>query len=462
MGRLQRIEEIVNSTIQTAAHAKIFPRGLPRFIDSLLRGTIRFGKRTGNSISVINTDNTFNFSVVPQTRDNRIIIERTSEWLAPSAIISLGPEKELHEVEDVVDNTILIKDTVVRSYTDQDQVLLHSYPLLTATNTANGSNEITVKSHYQLGNGDVFVYLQTTGLLQSLTEIKVEKAIYLGTTTDPFYTELYRLELASEIQRDLISQELVYHRAFPAYFSFAIRVPNALFTSEPEGPFLLDILSGKLLEGAEFEETLAIKTLSRAGAYILGDAFSYETVDKNYVVLDRQIAAHVPNTSWTIAEGTTRLTPTRVIFKVNEDSQFVIGTKCVPNLPADKEWRISLTSNEDCTIRFIFKPYPFQEFTLLSGIAQTVSVVIPPGEDVTDIEINILANSNICEVQVSDWTPARQTVDQIEYSFIAEAIGEATYQSTGLILKPYFIGSEFLRATWDTDGDKYDGGKIWF
>lgn len=461
MGRIQRIERIINSTINAYSHAKVFPRGLPRFIDSLLRGTIRFGKRTGNSISVINPDNTFNFKTVPQTRDNRVVIERSSEWLTPQAIVSMGPEKELHEIDDVVDNTIILKGQLTRTFTDQDQVLLHSYPLLNTVNVTAGSTSITVKSHYNLANGDVFVYRQTQELLQSITEIRVTAAVSLGSTTDPFYTQLYRLDLESPIQRNIGPQVVVYHRAYPAYFSAQIRVPNAIFTSEPEGPFLIDLLSGKLVEGDEFRETLAIKTLSRAGSHILGTQFSYTTVDKNFIILDRPIAAHVPM-FWVIAEGTMRITPARVVFQVNENSVFVVGIKCVPNLPADKGWRISLVSNEDCTIRFFFRPNTFQEFTLLSGIPQTITVTIPAGAEITDIEINILANSNICAVELSSWTPSINTVDQIEYSFVAEAIGEATYQSTGMIIKPYFIGSEFLKATWDSADDKFDGGKVWF
>ena len=164
---------------------------------------------------------------------------------------------------------------------------------------------------------------------------------------------------------------------------------------------------------------------------------------------------------WEIAEGTMRLTPNRVVFKVNEENKFVLGHKCIPPIPEDHEWRISVFSNEDCTIRFIFNPHPFQEFTLLSGITQTLTVTIPPGADVTDIEINILANSNICEVQLADWSPTQNIVDQIEYSFVADVSGQATWQSTGLVLKPYFIGSEFLKATWDS-GDEHDGGKVWF
>lgn len=361
---------------------------------------------------------------------------------------------------DVIDNVVLLKSQLAQEFTLQDQMLIHSYPMLNVANSFKGDTTVTVKSHYKLANGDTFAYLLTQELLQSLTEIKVVQATRLGTTTDPFYTELYRLDLVSEISRNIPAQQLIFHRAFPAYFSSAITVPNALFTSEPIGPFLLDLLSGKLLEGTEFEETFAIKALTRAGSFLTGTATDYVTVNKNYTVFDRSIAAHTPM-FWEIAEGTMRLTPNRVVFKVNEASKFVVGYKFVPKLPSDIEWRISVSSNEDCTIRFFFNPNPFQEFTLLSGITQTLTVTVPPGAEVTDIEINILANSNICEVQLADWSPTQNIVDQLEYSFVADVIGQATWQSTGLVLKPYFIGSEFLKTSWDS-GSEYDGGKVWF
>jgi len=460
MGRISRIERIINSTINAYSHVKIFPRGLPRFVDPLLRGTIRFAKRTGNTISVMNPDNTFQFETAPQLKDDRLALSLTTEWLTPDAIVSIGPGRELHQVLDVIDNVVLLKSQLAQEFTLQDQMLIHSYPMLNVANSFKGDTTVTVKSHYKLANGDTFAYLLTQELLQSLTEIKVVQATRLGTTTDPFYTELYRLDLVSEISRNIPAQQLIFHRAFPAYFSSAITVPNALFTSEPIGPFLLDLLSGKLLEGTEFEETFAIKALTRAGSFLTGTATDYVTVNKNYTVFDRSIAAHTPM-FWEIAEGTMRLTPNRVVFKVNEASKFVVGYKFVPKLPSDIEWRISVSSNEDCTIRFFFNPNPFQEFTLLSGITQTLTVTVPPGAEVTDIEINILANSNICEVQLADWSPTQNIVDQLEYSFVADVIGQATWQSTGLVLKPYFIGSEFLKTSWDS-GSEYDGGKVWF
>jgi len=461
MGRLNRIEQVINDTISHYSHVKLYPRGLPRFADSLLRGTIRFGKRTGNTISLINPDNTFAFSEPPQARDTKFILKYPTPWIVNESIISLGPERELHRVDDVVDTTIIIDSPISQAFTAQDKVLLHSYPMMSSIDISKGDTSIVVKSHYPLANGDVFAYLQTETLLQSLTEIKITKATRLGTTTSPFYTLLYSLELANPIEKDILSNSLVYIRAYPAYFSYPVRVPNALFTSEPLGPFLIDLLSGRLLEGNEFEETLAIKTINRTGGYVIGDSTSYSTVDKNFILFNRSVPAHTPM-FWSLAEGTMRLTPTKIVFKVGPDNKvFCCGTKCVPHLPTDFNWRVSLTANEDCTIRFIFAPNAAQEFSLVSGIPLNTIISIPAGDAVTDIEINISSAASICQVSMGDWTPVKDTVEQIEYSFVVHAIGNATYQSSGLIIKPYFLGSEFLKTSYDI-GSSYDSGKVYF
>jgi hypothetical protein len=427
----------------------------------MLRGTIRFGKRTGNTIALINPDNTFSFSEPPKSRETKFVLSQITSWIINECILSLGPERELHRVDDVIDTTILVKDPITQTFTLQDRVLLHSYPMLSSIDINIGDTSIIVKSHYPLGNGDVFAYLQTESLLQSLTEIEIVKATKLGTTTSPFYNLLYSLDLAKPVEKNIISNSVVYLRAYPAYFSYPIRVPNALFTSEPIGPFLIDLLSGRLLEGNEFKETLSIKTLSRTGTYMVGDSTSYVTSSKNSIILDRSVPAHVPM-FWDLAEGTMRLTPTKVIFRVDPNKKvFCAGTKCVPHLPSGFGWKINLLANEDCTIRFIFSPNTAQEFNLISGIPKNITVTIPSGDDITDIEINLSSVAIICQVSLSDWTPLSGTVEQIEYCFIVHATGNATYQSSGLVIKPYFLGSEFLKTSYDI-GSLYDSGKIYF
>ena len=460
MARLQRIEEIVNGTI-VPTHVKIMPRGLPTFVDSLLRGTARFAKRTGNSVSVLNTDNTYRFATAAQKLDTKVEIAATSKWIHPGTIVSLGPSKELHLVDDVSDTTVFLKNQLRLSYSTLDSLLLYAYPLLVAVDAAKGDTVITVKSHYKMGNGDVFAYLQTHGLIQSITETRATEAVYLGTTADPFNTYLYYLYLEKPLGRDIQASSTAYMRAYPAYFSPVVRVPNALFTAEPIGPFLVDLFGGRLLEGKTPKETLAIKTINRTGAYVLGNTSVYVTVPKNTTIFERPIAAHAP-IFWDLAEGVMRMTPNRTLMKVNEKGQFSVGLKCVPNIPSGQSWNISVKVSEDCTIRWYFNPYPFQEFSFLAGTTTTVTVSTPVMSDPIDsLEINILANSPQCEVQLSGWTPASNTIETMEYSIVVEAMGEATYQTTGLLIKPYFMGPEFLKTTWDS-GATFDSGKVFF
>ena len=547
MGRLSKIEQTINNTVNHYSHIKIVPRGLPRFVDSLLRGTVRFAKRSGNTISLINADNTFKFLTPPQIRDNKFNIAETTGWINEDCILSIGPDRELHQVYDVIDNTVLLKSNLTQSFTTDDKVLLHSYPMYLLVNVNEGDTIISVKTHYKLANGDTFVYLYNENLLQSLSEIKIKKATYLGVSGNSFYSLLYSLELEAPMPTSLALNTRVYMRAYPAYFSAPVRVPSALFTSEPIGPFLIDMLGGRLTEGLEFKETFAIRTLNRNNNYTLGDTTSYVTVDKNYLILDRSIPVHAPM-FWELAAGTMRITPTRIVLKVNDtysfdntdlvsfhyedgrvqyrgsvnlsrvdvnqlfrdgggneyrvldvnatfnyisiltqlgdvpepgsvdetiinhmdgsirivtENKFCAGIKCIPVLSPNHSWKVNLLSNEDCSIRFIFTPNDPQEFTLLSGIPKHITVTIPAGNSITNMEINITSQSNICEVYMTEWSPAKDTVEQIEYSFVVEAVGTGVYQASGLIIKPYFMGSEFLKTSYDINAS-YDSGKIYF
>jgi hypothetical protein len=461
MGRLQRIEEIVNGTISHYGHVKIFPRGLPRFIDPLLRGTIRFGKQTGNSISVISTDNTYKFAEIPQKGNDRFELQTASEWITLGSILSMGLGKELVQVKDISDTTIILNSNLNREYDSSDKVLNYAHPMEIQVDAFEGDTLVTVRSHYNLANGDFLAYLQTDGLLDSITEIKVLNVEYAGSSIDPFYTHLYNLTLESGITRGLPGTYQVYVRAYPAYFSANVRVPNSIESSEPIGPFVLDIMSGALVEGSVPKETLALRALNRSGQYVMGNSNEYTTIYKNYMIGDRPWSAHTIM-FWELAEGTMRMTPNRVIMRVNEKTVFCAGQRSIPSFPSGKSWKVSLISNDDCTIRFVFDPHPFQEFTLASGVPLNVTVTIPPGDDVTRFEINIKSISSICEVSMSDWTPSTYTVESLEYTYVFQAIDEAKFQATGLILKPHFLSTDLLRASYDSSGANADGGKIYF
>lgn len=547
MGRLNKIERTINDTISHYSHVKVVPRGLPRFVDPLLRGIIRFAKRSGNTVSLINPDNTYKFATPPQIRDDKFELKEATKWIDENSILSMGPDRELHQVYDVIDTTVLLKKNLTQIYTSDDRVLLHSVPMYLLVTANKDDTTLTIKTKYRIANGDTFVYLQDETLLQSLSEIRISQAVFLGTVGTGTFNLLYSITLESPLPRSLELNTTVYLRAYPAYFSAQVRVPNALFTSEPIGPFLIDMLTGRLNDGAEFRETFAIKTLNRNSNYTFGSSTSYVTANKNHLIIQRSVPVHAPM-FWELAAGTMRLTPTRIVFKVGRgfsfdntslsgfqysdgvvqykssvnlnkvssghlfrdgegveyqvqdvnsadnnitilslmgvvptiisenvsthldgsiriitDNKFCAGIKCIPPLELDSDhtWRVNLLSNEDCSVRFIFAPNQAQEFTLASDISKQIGITLPAGEPITNMEINITSQSNMCEVRMNEWSPLKDTVEQIEYSFVVEAVGSGVYQASGLIIKPYFMGSEFLKTSYDINAS-YDSGKIYF
>ena len=473
MNKLSKIEQIINSTINHYSHVKLFPRGIPRFVDPLLRGVIRFGKRTGSTIGVINPDNTFTFDVLPIRLDNKVTLSRTTEWITPDCILSLGPNRATHTVDDVIDNTLLLKEQLNIEFSKEDVALLYAVPMLMYQDQAVGDTEVWVKSKYPLANGDILVYKQTDSLLQSLNEVKILEAVRRTEPDqfDTYYTIVYKITLEKPITRGFLKDAMAYMRAFPAYFSQTINVPNSIYTNEPVGPFLLDTMSGGILEGKDYDEYLSYRTLNRTGGYILGTKNKYVTVNKNYLVLKRPVAAHVPG-FWELAEGSVRFSPNKILFKTDPiKNVFCLGLKCVPYLPSNFvvtetgevksfRWLLNVSSTNDCSIRFIFYPNEPIEFILKSGVSQDITLEIPTNNEITDIEINISSEFS-CQVSLSDWTHLDGTVEQMEYALVSHATGIATWQSSGLMIKPMFLGSEYLKMVYDS-GHEYDSGKIYF
>ena len=562
MGRLSKIESIINDSISAYGHTKIVMRGLPYFSDSLLRGDIRFAKRTGNNISFINPENQFLFSENVQAKASTIKLRYTTPWINPLSILSFGPYREFALVDDVSsDNqTIILKQPTTRPFTTDDSVLLYASPMFTVYSSLKGDTVLDVKSHWFLANGDVFCYMQNRSAIESLDEIKIDKVEYLGTNSDPYYDKVYRLHLNSPLSAELMTEQSVYMRAYPAYQSQPIRVPNIISSTDQMGPLLLDYLSGRLTEGKNFKETFSLKALSNYGTYVHGDSFSYETISKNFSIIERPWANGY-FLFWNLAEGYVSQTANRVIFKVfplkyifkfkndlnpvvsfsysaltglvtyasfvdlgsvvvgdvfidcagnkfsitsvnisapmpsigiaylgtstrpldasvvdttaiyPEDGaiivdnrshlrKFCIYTPCVPPLPQGKRFKTSLKSNTDASVRFIFHPNPPQEFNIIGG--ENTSIVLNLGAmPVTGVEINMTSLSDITELSMTDWTPLDTPVDKFQYTLVAEATGIASYQASGVIIKPLFHGVEYLKANYDGGGN-YDGGKIFF
>lgn len=632
MGYLSKIETIVNDSISAYGHTKIVMRGLPYFVDPLLRGDVRFSKRTGNNISFLNPDNQYLLEDSIPTKTVVVPLKYPCFWISPGSVLSFGPNKEFAEVSDTSsDGTKIILTSPLRlAFAVDESILLYASPLKVHSSAIAGITSIEVKSHWFLANGDTFCYLQSPGLFQSSDEIKIDKAEYLGISSDPYYSKVYRLQLSKPTTVELKGGEVVYIRAFPAYQSQAVRIPNVVSSSDEMGPFLLDYLSGRLTEGQSFKETFSLKAFSNYGDYVYGDNVSFENIGKNFSIIERPWA-NAYSLFWEIAEGSMSYTPSRVVFKAaplemsyhfknnqtprvgftyegssgkitysgpvdlgesaigdlfldsagnkftvsgvnregpkpsiqiveigtldyvfapvvvsagssvitleevppeimvgwsvvgsqvpngtlvtgitpttvtisnnafaggdsvfmfhspqifpaegsvnqadpiadtdgaiitnnsSERRKFCLATRCVPPLPANRSFKSSIRSNTDVSVRFIFHPNPPQEFNLIGGLNTPVELNL--GDlPVSSIEINMTGFSDLAELTMTDWTPLNAPVDQVQYTIVVDAVGVASYQASGLIIKPLFHGVEYLKSTYDS-ANKYDSGKVYF
>lgn len=456
-GRLSRIEETVNSQLDSL-HVKIVPRGIPYFIDGLLRGSIRFGKRIGNNNALLNPDNTYQLLKSIDKGQSRFYLKQPNVWINVNSILSLA-NKEFAIVTDVIDNNIVVLDRYLKfGYTAElDDVFLHASPLI-PVNILAGQTTIQVNSNYKLANGDTFLYFNTKGLIQSSTTVKIIKAEESGTSSDPFYIYNYTLYLETAVNRDIDIDEFVYIRAYPAYFSQAIRIPNLYNSTNYMGPFLIDFLSGRIVEGFAPKETFSLKLKDRASQYHVGNQFSYETAYKNYPMLNRPINSK-SFLFFTHIKGDTKIKPNKVVFET-KDYNFRSSLKLVPQLDFNgQSYRFTTTSVTAGTLIFYFEPGVKIEFTINSG-TQSHLITIPPGL-FYQMDIVFVGNSIKNKLEMSDWTQVGPQIDYIEYSVVAEATGRGKYQATGILLKPYFLTPEILAGRYDT-GDNYNSGFVYF
>lgn len=456
-GRLTKIEDTVNSQLDSL-HVKIVPRGIPYFVDSLLRGTVRFAKRTGNTNAILNPDNTYKIGSTVAVGDNSISTS-VSQWVDVDSIVSMGPNKEAVEVDDIIGNQIVFKTRLKFGYGPSSEFILHASPMKPNGNLQAGSTSIQVMSKYKLTNGDVLTYKGTPGLLQSLIEIKCDRAIYGGVTTDPTFKYLYLLELKEPITRGIDSDEIIYIRSYPAYFSNPIRVPNLFNSSLPMGPFLLDYLSGRIVEGFTPIETFSIRLKDRSQTYRMGDEYSYVTAAKNHEVLGRSLDARLFGLFNTI-RGDTRITPNKVALEVGDNRQYRSSYRLTPDLDFEgQEYRFTTESNSSGTLIIYLEPGYKVELNIRSGV-QAHIIAMPSGKKYR-MDIVFVSESAKARVLMSSWTQVGPQIQYIEYSYHIEAVGRGKYQSTGLILKPYFITPEILSGRYDS-GDSYDNGFVYF
>ena len=453
--KISELENIINSQLDYQ-NIKVIQRGIPYFIDSLLRGTMRFSKRTGNSNSVINVDNTYKIAENIDSGNNRIRVVGNTDWIDIGSIVSFGPFKENKVVNDVDGNVVITTDRTRFSYSTMEEMLLFASPMKVNGDHVSNIDTIQVYSKYKIANGDVFGFLATDGVIQSFTEIDIEVAQLIGVSSNPEMPHVYNLNLKDKITKGFSADSVVYIRSYPAYFSRQIRVPKQHNSVNSMGAFLFDVMSGRLTETFSPKETVSLKTLTNSGKYIIGSNIKYDTINKNIAIHNRNIDSR-SFVFFNQADGDSRLTKNRLVMQT-KNFKYRTTEKLVPAIDFNGATYNFNTLSEMSGKLIIYIDNHQVILDLIAG-SQSHSVTMPVGEsNQLDLVISSVTDG---KVFMSNWNLVGDHAEILEYAITTKITGIGTYQSMGASVKPYFMIPEMMIGRYD-EGDSYNNGFVMF
>jgi hypothetical protein len=306
---------------------------------------------------------------------------------------------------------------------------------------------VRVVSKYKIFSGDAIAYKTEPTLIGSLLNTEVLAVEYIGTIAAGY---VYDLTLEAEV--DVEVGQTIYLRGRPAYESEEIFVPDLPYSNQNIGPFVIDYISGPLLDSVteEISEVFNIELYSTGGTLL----YKQDDVGKNFPIQRVPLDASMP-LFWDLLEGSLNFEATkyRMIGTSSDISRFAIITHLIPNFRPGLAWTFTVEAEVDTELTFHFPPNAQQSFSLLAGIPTGVVISIPPGgEDATRMEISALTSIPNKRIYVGSSSTVGSRVGKIKYSIVSTADGEYTWGASGLLVKPYFLQLALLEAQYSVIG----------
>lgn len=461
MGRLKELEKLINKIAPIYGNIHLLPRTLPFYQDTLLRGSMRFARRTGSTLAVINPDMVIPIASDVTALQQSIDLTYLTQWLSIGSIISIGPGFEYNLIDDIIasDNRILLQYPLASSHTNSEKVLLYATPIYISSPTNINTNDVFVHSNYFMVNGDKISLLRNSNLLNSVLDITVDLVEYLGDSGDPNYPFSYHLVIQERLPMNLGLDTPIYLRAYPAYRSQQIYYPTNPIGNNALGPSLIDYMSGMLNDEDPVGEVMSINASTSAGTYLIGSAISSQTLPKNTPIAKTMIPSDFL-LFWTLIKGNLQYGADTKVRTKCVDGQFAINTEIIPNIPSGLQWSVAIDSDAVATVRIKWnKSGSFYDYPIIVG-SQNI-VVGPPSTDpiIDQIEIVIISSVADAELKWGNWL-STETVNTFQFNLVSYATREAEWQSTGPILKSYFLTLDYVKLRYDNK-QNYDGGSLY-
>jgi len=327
---LRTVEDVITRQMYTGAQMHIVPRGLVYPLDIGGLGKVRFGKKVGNLLPLLTPDNSYELVEDAIYLTDSLVVERNPMWIDVGGYVYVA-ERELHKVDDVVDDTIYIEGKLLADHVTGQRVYHYSNPIKIEGSYDVGQDVIVVDSSYFMVRGDVIsIPKATVGVDVTITTFVDYKVIDLLGVSVVNGIYQYQLTLDRRLVHALADETIVQLKANLAYQSKILNVPSTSgFQRRVSGPFVVDWVSAPLRNKLELDETQTLYLYTTARSQLEDP----RVVEKNSVILREPIRAD-QFLFWDKVDGGINYDNglKRFVMLPNKNGEWRIKHKCVPLL----------------------------------------------------------------------------------------------------------------------------------
>lgn len=262
--QLYAIRDTVCRVLPSFRVGLVRPRGLVIPLDPWLRGTLRWARKIGGGAAVWRPDTRMRLEQGTGAGERVFYVNLIPDSLIIGAIIEVSPTFKSTVIDfDTTDFTITVGVALPKARLTGQYLRVWGWPVTVEGGRSKGATliRVTTPSTLQLARGDrlqVPVDPEADQPYFFTTQHNVSKASFVEEDSEGYK---YDLTLENALARDVASREECYMRAFPAYFSRRVTIPDfsAAFL-KVVGPFLLDYMSGPLVVDTKVEEFVSART----------------------------------------------------------------------------------------------------------------------------------------------------------------------------------------------------------
>ncbi len=256
--QLFALRDTVRRVLPSYRAGIVRPRGLVIPLDPWLRGSLRWSRKLGGGAAVWRPDTRMRLDDATGASEQIFYVNLIPDSLVIGTIIEVSPTFKSPVIDfDTQDFTLTVGVGLPKAKAAGEYIKVWGWPVTVEGGRLKGATLIRVStpSTLQLTRGDrlqIPVNAEAEDPYSFTTQHNVASASFVEEDAEGFK---YDLELEAGLARDVASSEECYMRAFPAYFSGRVPIPDySAAYMKLVGPFLIDYMSGPLVIDTKVEE----------------------------------------------------------------------------------------------------------------------------------------------------------------------------------------------------------------